>query len=164
MRPVLDEIPGHPQMDHPPGQRYLENSCSGMRPKQRPVKQSQQIWLPASMGGGQFYEGDGFMPVYECQWVDCGELDQRIGGLDDQTAIGAQCGSLMLRLDEDLFQPYFDNQDKLAKVSAAAEDGEFLEEKRTGGHVDGKSLLLRSAAPRAAFAGAAISAAIFPEG
>jgi len=88
---------------------------------------------------------------------------QRVGGLDDQTAIGAQCGSLMLRLDEDLFQSYFNNQDKLPKVSVAAEDGEFLGEKRICGHVYGKPLLLRSAAPRAVFAGAAIPAPIFPK-
>jgi len=49
------------------------------------------------------------MPVYEYQCVDCGVLDQRVAGLDDQTAICTRCGSLMLRLDEDVFQPYFEN-------------------------------------------------------
>jgi hypothetical protein len=69
----------------------------------------------------------------------------------------------MLRLDEDLFQPYFDNQYRLPKVSVVAEDGEFLGEKRICGHVYGKPFLLRSMAPRAAFAGAATPAPIFPK-
>lgn len=48
------------------------------------------------------------MPIYEYQCVDCGGRDQRVAGLDDHTALCAQCGGLMLRLDEDVFQPYFD--------------------------------------------------------
>jgi len=48
------------------------------------------------------------MPIYEYQCVDCGGLDQRVAGLDDHTALCTQCGSLMLRLDEDVFQPYFE--------------------------------------------------------
>jgi putative FmdB family regulatory protein len=63
------------------------------------------------------------MPVYEYHCVDCGESDRRVGALDDQTAICAQCGSLMLRLDEDVFQPYFDNRDGLAEVSFMAKNG-----------------------------------------
>lgn len=47
------------------------------------------------------------MPVYDYQCVDCGDRDQRVAGLDDHTALCAQCGGLMLRLDEDVFQPYF---------------------------------------------------------
>jgi hypothetical protein len=31
-----------------------------------------------------------------------------VAGLDDHTALCTQCGSLMLRLDEDVFQPYFE--------------------------------------------------------
>ena len=48
------------------------------------------------------------MPIYEYQCVDCGGRDQRVAGLDDHTALCAQCGGLMLRLDEDVFQPYFE--------------------------------------------------------
>jgi len=105
------------------------------------------------------------MPVYQYQCTDknCGLKAAVIAGLDDAMAICSRCGGLMLRLDEDLFQPYFNNQDKLPKVSVAAEDGEFLGEKRICGYVYGKPLLLRSAAPRAAFAGAAIPAPIFPK-
>ncbi len=48
------------------------------------------------------------MPIYEYPCVDCGGRDQRVAGLDDHTARCAQCGGLMLRLDEDVFQPYFE--------------------------------------------------------
>jgi hypothetical protein len=34
-----------------------------------------------------------------------------VAGLDDHTALCTQCGSLMLRLDEDVFQPYFDKEE-----------------------------------------------------
>ncbi len=105
------------------------------------------------------------MPVYEYQCVDCGSLDQRVGGLDDQTAICTQCGSLMLRLDEDVFQSYFekkfDNPDELPDISPVAEIGELLGEERTHRHVYGEPLLLRLAAPGAADAGATKPAAIF---
>jgi putative FmdB family regulatory protein len=47
------------------------------------------------------------MPLYDYQCVDCSKSDQRVAGLDDHTAICAACGGLMLRLDEDVFQPYF---------------------------------------------------------
>ena len=48
------------------------------------------------------------MPIYEYQCVDCGDRDQRVAGLDDRTALCTQCGGLMLRLNEDLFRPYFE--------------------------------------------------------
>ena len=48
------------------------------------------------------------MPIYEYQCVDCTGRDQRVAGLDDHTALCTQCGGLMLRLDEDVFQPYFE--------------------------------------------------------
>ena len=48
------------------------------------------------------------MPIYEYQCVDCSRPDHRVAGLDDQTAICIECGGLMLRLDEDVFQPYFE--------------------------------------------------------
>jgi putative FmdB family regulatory protein len=109
----------------------------------------------------KYLGGNCLMPVYEYQCVDCGGLDQRVGGLDDQTAICTQCGSLMLRLDEDVFQPYFDNKDELPDISLVAEIGEFLGEERTHRHVYGEPLLLRTAAPGAVGAGAATPAAIF---
>jgi len=33
-----------------------------------------------------------------------------VAGLDDHTALCIQCGGLMLRLDEDVFQPYFEKR------------------------------------------------------
>jgi putative FmdB family regulatory protein len=50
------------------------------------------------------------MPIYEYQCVDCGGRDQRVAGLDDHTALCFPCGGLMLRLDEDVFQPYFEGR------------------------------------------------------
>jgi putative FmdB family regulatory protein len=48
------------------------------------------------------------MPLYEYQCVDCGSHDQRVAGLDDHTAICVTCRGLMLRLNEDVFEPYFE--------------------------------------------------------
>jgi putative FmdB family regulatory protein len=48
------------------------------------------------------------MPLYEYQCVDCGGRDHRVAGLDDHTAICIACEGLMLRLNEDVFQPYFE--------------------------------------------------------
>jgi hypothetical protein len=47
------------------------------------------------------------MPLYEYACVDCKAQDQRVAGLDDHTALCLSCGGIMLRLDEDLFTPYF---------------------------------------------------------
>jgi putative FmdB family regulatory protein len=47
------------------------------------------------------------MPIYDYQCVDCSEPDQRVGGVDDHTAICMECGGLMLRLNEDVWQEYF---------------------------------------------------------
>ncbi len=47
------------------------------------------------------------MPAYCYQCVQCQAQEIRIGGLDDHVAICIACGHLMLRLDLDLFAPYF---------------------------------------------------------
>jgi hypothetical protein len=52
--------------------------------------------------------GGEVMPLYEYQCVDCSSQDQRVAGLDDHTAICISCEGLMLRLNEDVFQPYFE--------------------------------------------------------
>jgi putative FmdB family regulatory protein len=57
-----------------------------------------------------FAKGELTMPLYEYQCVDCGSRDMRVAGVDDHTALCVQCGSLMLRLDEDVFQPYFEEK------------------------------------------------------
>lgn len=48
------------------------------------------------------------MPVYEYQCINCRTAEVRIGALDDNTAICVTCGDLMLRMDEDIFKPYFE--------------------------------------------------------
>jgi hypothetical protein len=48
------------------------------------------------------------MPVYEYQCISCRTAEVRIGALDDNTAICMDCGDLMLRMDEDIFKPYFE--------------------------------------------------------
>ncbi|MCK9378493.1 MAG: hypothetical protein M0P73_20430 [Syntrophobacterales bacterium] len=48
------------------------------------------------------------MPIYEYQCIDCSEREQRVAGLEDETALCASCGGLMLRQDDgDPFTPYF---------------------------------------------------------
>lgn len=56
------------------------------------------------------------MPIYEYQCVDCRGRDQRVAGCDDHTALCVECGGLMLRLDEDIFRPYFEEVASLPKV------------------------------------------------
>ncbi|MBW1990891.1 MAG: hypothetical protein JRI59_01935 [Deltaproteobacteria bacterium] len=63
------------------------------------------------------------MPIYEYQCVDCGRSDHRVAGLDDHTAICVHCGGLMLRLDEDIFQPYFEEVAKAAEVKEKKASG-----------------------------------------
>jgi putative FmdB family regulatory protein len=53
-------------------------------------------------------KGGDDMPLYEYRCVDCGTQDQRVAGLDDNTAMCISCEGLMLRLNEDVFQPYFE--------------------------------------------------------
>ncbi len=52
------------------------------------------------------------MPLYEYHCVDCDGRDQLVAGLDDHTALCTLCGGLMLRLEEDIFQPYFVDMDE----------------------------------------------------
>ena len=59
------------------------------------------------------------MPLYDYQCIGCGGRDQRLSGLDDDLAICQAlvrmpgrlntyqtCGGMMLRVDQDAFQPY----------------------------------------------------------
>ena len=48
------------------------------------------------------------MPAYHYQCTHCQVTEDRIAGVDDHLAICAGCGHLMLRLDYDLFSPYFE--------------------------------------------------------
>lgn len=47
------------------------------------------------------------MPIYDYCCVDCGSRVRRVAGLQDITGLCCECGGLMLRLDEDIFQYYF---------------------------------------------------------
>ncbi len=47
------------------------------------------------------------MPAYYYQCIHCQTTECRIGGVDDHLAFCVHCGNLMLRLDYDLFAPYF---------------------------------------------------------
>ena len=47
------------------------------------------------------------MPIYEYEYVDCGCQDQRVAGIDDHTAICAECNCVMVRLDLDWFASAF---------------------------------------------------------
>ncbi|AEB08231.1 hypothetical protein [Desulfobacca acetoxidans] len=49
------------------------------------------------------------MPAYLYKCVSCQVEEIRIGGLDDHVALCHDCGDLMLRLDYDLFAPYFES-------------------------------------------------------
>ncbi len=52
------------------------------------------------------------MPFYAYKCIHCYAEEERLGGLDDDTALCLQCGNIMLRLDEDVFQPYFEESQK----------------------------------------------------
>ncbi|MBW1917614.1 MAG: hypothetical protein JRI57_06285 [Deltaproteobacteria bacterium] len=47
------------------------------------------------------------MPLYCYQCTNCQVTETRIAGVDDHLAICDYCGHLMVRLDVDLFAPYF---------------------------------------------------------
>ena len=47
------------------------------------------------------------MPLYDYRCADCGAWDQRIGGLDDGTALCSRCCGMMIRVTEDIYQGYF---------------------------------------------------------
>ena len=67
------------------------------------------------------------MPIYEYQCVDCSARERRIAALDDHTALCVACGGLMLRLDGDAFQAYFEvvpppGCDGLCRIDCEAHD------------------------------------------
>jgi putative FmdB family regulatory protein len=67
------------------------------------------------------------MPIYGYRCLDCGSWDQRVAGLDDDTAICTKCGSLMLRVSDNILGPYF------AEISDLLEEMVTAEELRAGG-------------------------------
>ena len=61
------------------------------------------------------------MPLYAYQCLDCASYDTRVAGLDDHTALCVRCRGLMLRRDEDVFRPYFHEDDsELQPLPASA--------------------------------------------
>ena len=56
------------------------------------------------------------MPLYLYQCFKCLHHDNRIGGVDDHVAICDLCGHPMIRLDHDIFAPYFDRTERKNKV------------------------------------------------
>jgi hypothetical protein len=48
------------------------------------------------------------MPVFNYQCLYCGNCDLSLAGLNDHMTLCSQCGSLMLRLDNDIFWQFFD--------------------------------------------------------
>lgn len=52
--------------------------------------------------------------LFKC--VDCQTTDERIGAPFETTAICHECGGLMLRLDEDIFAPFFREGERLTKT------------------------------------------------
>jgi putative FmdB family regulatory protein len=66
------------------------------------------------------------MPIYEYQCVDCNELEQRVAGIDDHIALCVQCGGLMLRLDEDVFRPYFEEVSTRSLEESVGQDFQLI--------------------------------------
>ena len=48
------------------------------------------------------------MPAYNYQCLYCGNCDLNLAGLNDHMTLCSQCGSLMLRSDDDFFWQCFD--------------------------------------------------------
>jgi predicted nucleic acid-binding Zn ribbon protein len=40
------------------------------------------------------------MPLFSYKCVDCGQVDERIGGVDDHVAICVNCNGLMIRQED----------------------------------------------------------------
>lgn len=52
------------------------------------------------------------MPLYSYQCPDCHTTDKRIAGVDDHTALCVKCDGLMLRTDNDIWTPLWDEAPK----------------------------------------------------
>jgi putative FmdB family regulatory protein len=56
------------------------------------------------------------MPIYDYICVDCGESEQRVAGIDDYAALCVECGGIMLRTDEDIWAPLWEEQLRLGEA------------------------------------------------
>ncbi len=61
------------------------------------------------------------MPIYCYRCLDCGSWDQRVVGLDDETAVCIKCGGVMLRVAENILEPYFKEIPDLLEEKMTAE-------------------------------------------
>jgi len=52
------------------------------------------------------------MPLYNYRCTECRQPDTRVAGLDDHLAVCHVCRGVMLRVDQDIFAPVF-NDDSL---------------------------------------------------
>lgn len=59
------------------------------------------------------------MPAYLYQCLTCRTRDTRIGGVDDHMALCDRCGQPMVRLDNDIFAPYFDHLGRVIQVPSS---------------------------------------------
>ena len=62
------------------------------------------------------------MPIYGYRCLDCGSWDQRVAGLDDDTAMCTKCGGLMLRVADNIWGPYFEETSDLLEEMVTAEE------------------------------------------
>ena len=79
------------------------------------------------------------MPIYSYRCLDCGSWDQRVAGLDDDTAICTKCRGLMLRVADNIMGPYFEEISGLLKEGMTEEGlkaGGSQDTARRGGHED----------------------------
>ena len=61
------------------------------------------------------------MPFYGYRCLECGNWDQRVAGLDDDTAICTRCGGLLLRVADNILGPYFEEISNLLDEMKTAE-------------------------------------------
>ncbi|MFP3868739.1 MAG: hypothetical protein ACLFUU_11365 [Desulfobacteraceae bacterium] len=68
------------------------------------------------------------MPIYHYQCTNCQLRETRVAGVDDHFAICVRCQHLMIRLDNELFGPYFAESTALPKDLKSAEISGWLAE------------------------------------
>jgi hypothetical protein len=57
------------------------------------------------------------MPLYDYHCLYCGNCDSALAGLDDHMTLCSQCGSLMLRSDDEFSWQFFDgNQNQFTQM------------------------------------------------
>ncbi len=62
------------------------------------------------------------MPLYCYRCLDCGCWDQRLAGIDDDTAFCTNCKGLMLRVADNILEPYFEESTELLEEAQLIEN------------------------------------------